>query len=188
MKKSVLIFAALAVCMMSFISITNFVATDFVATANAAGTVKIGVVDFQKILTTSTHGKRATDELNKKGKGMEDNMKAKENELLDLQKKFEKDSLVMSKEKKEEKQKELRTKFNEFKAMRSEFMREFKENQAVHLNKIQNSVMEITSEIGKKEGFSMILERAEGGIMYYDSAMDITDKVISEYNRRPATK
>jgi len=183
MKKSVVFYAALAVCLMSFITLTGSIKS-----ASAAGTVKIGVVDFQKILTNSNYGKRATEELNKKGKGMEDSMKAKEAELLDLQKKFEKDSLVMSKDKKEEKQKELRTKFNDFKTLRSDYMRDFKEMQANHFNKIRSDVLSVTVELGKKEGFTMVIEKNEGGIMYFDGAMDITDRVISEYNKKPATK
>lgn len=182
-SKSVMFFAALAFCLISFITVTGFVPE-----ASAASAVKIGVVDFQKILTTSTHGKRATDELNKKGKGMEADMKAKETELLDLQKKFEKDSLVMSKDKKEEKQKELRTKFNDFKNTRAEYMRDFKELQATHFNKIRSDVLAVTAEIGKKEGFTIVIEKNEGGIMYFDGALDITNKIISEYNKKPATK
>ncbi|MBF0258110.1 MAG: OmpH family outer membrane protein [Desulfamplus sp.] len=183
MKKSMVFFAALTVCLISFITVTSFVTV-----SSAASTVKIGVVDFQKILTSSNQGKRATDELNRKGKSMEDDMKAKETELLDLQKKFEKDSLVMSKDKKEEKQKELRTKFNEFKTLRAEYMRDFKEMQAEHFNKIRGVVMDVTSELGKKEGFTMIIEKNEGGIMYFDGTLDITDKVISEFNKKPAAK
>lgn len=183
MKKSVVFSYTLAVCLISFITVTAFIGT-----ASAAGTVKIGVVDFQKILTNSNYGKRATDELNSKGKKMEDDMKVKESELLDLQKKFEKDSLVMSKDKKEEKQKELRTKFNDFKTLRSEYMKSFKELQNNHFNKIRSDVLSVTGEVGRKEGFTMVIEKNEGGIMYFDGALDITDKVISEYNRRPASK
>ncbi|MBF0302985.1 MAG: OmpH family outer membrane protein [Desulfamplus sp.] len=182
MKKSVVFFAASVVCFISFMTVHGLVAN-----ANAAS-IKIGVVDFQKILTTSTYGKRATEELNRKGKGMEDDIKSKENELLNLQKQFEKDSVVMSKDKKEAKQKELRTKFNDFKTLRAKYMDEFKGMQATHFNKIRNDVLNITNEIGKKEGFTIIIEKNEGGMMYSDPSLDVTDKVISEFNRRPANK
>lgn len=183
MKKSVVFSAALVVSFIGFMAVTGFITT-----ASAAAGLKIGVVDFQKILTTSNYGKRATEELNKKGKDMEDDIKAKEAELLDLQKKFEKESVVMAKDKKEEKQKELRTKFNEFKTIRAKYMDEFKDMQAKHFNKIRGEVLNMTNEVGKKEGFTVIIEKNEGGIMYFDGALDITDKIISEYNRRPATK
>ncbi|MBF0228954.1 MAG: OmpH family outer membrane protein [Desulfamplus sp.] len=183
MKKSVVFFGALLVCFISFIAFNNFVPT-----ANAAGSMKVGVVDFQKILASSNQGKRATEELNRKGKVMEDDMKSKENELLDLQKKFEKDSVVMAKDKKEEKQKELRAKFNDFKAMRAKYMNDFKDMQAEHFNKIRSGVLAVTTEIGRKENFTMIIEKNEGGVMYFDGSLDITDKVISEFNKKPASK
>lgn len=180
MKRTVIFFTALIFGALSIGIIENFGSGP---TAYAAS-IKVGVVDFQKVLTASNQGKRATEELNKKGKVMEDEIKSKESELLDLQKKFEKDSLVMSKEKKEEKQKDMRAKFNDFKTLRAKYMNEFKEMQAEHFNKIRKGVIDVASEIGKKDGFTFVIERNEGGIIYFDNTLDITEKVISEYNRR----
>ncbi|MBF0211497.1 MAG: OmpH family outer membrane protein [Desulfamplus sp.] len=179
MRRLVVLCAVLFICFIGSISTQGFVST-----LEAAGASKVGVVDFQKVLTTSNYGKRATDELNRKGKGMEDDMKAKEAELLNLQKQFEKDALVMAKDKKEDKQKELRTKFNDFKALRAKYMDEFKNMQAEHFNKIRTTVLNITNEVGRKEGFTIIIEKNEGGLMYFDATLDITDKVISEYNKK----
>ncbi|MGD9733266.1 MAG: OmpH family outer membrane protein [Desulfamplus sp.] len=182
MKKSVLFFTVAVASFISFIAVESFIVN-----AHAAN-IKIGVVDFQKILTTSIYGKRATDELNRKGKVIEDDMKSKETELLNLQKQFEKDAVVMAKDKKEAKQKELRTKFNDFRSLRAKYLDDFKNMQAEHFNKIRSEVLNITNEIGRKDGFTIILEKNEGGIMYSDGALDITDKVISEFNKRPISK
>ena len=37
-------------------------------------------------------------------------------------------------------------------------------------------------EIGKKERYTLIMERKVGGVMYAPSAIDITDKVIRKLN------
>ena len=89
----------------------------------------------------------------------------------------------MGKEKTEEKQRELRIKANDFKSLKASYVKKFKQIQAQHFNRIKNEVLKLTAEMGKKEGYSLILEKNEGGIMYIDDAVDITDKVIKLYNK-----
>ena len=177
MKKSTLFLAVFVSCFVASIAISD-----------AAGAFKIGIIDFQKILTSSSPGKLATEEMNKKGKTMEEDVKAKEAELMELQKKLERESLVMGKDKSEEKQRELRIKVNDFKGLKANYVKAFKKIQAQYFNKIKNEVLDLTIKIGKKEGFSLIMERNEGGIMYLDDAIDITDKVIKQYNKTAVIK
>jgi Skp family chaperone for outer membrane proteins len=40
----------------------------------------------------------------------------------------------------------------------------------------------VVSEIGKKEGFSLIFERRSGGLMYVSEAVDISLQVLKAYN------
>jgi Skp family chaperone for outer membrane proteins len=47
-------------------------------------------------------------------------------------------------------------------------------------------VLEIAQEIGKKEGFTMILSKV--GILYNDPSIDLTEKVVQLLNKRPAAK
>ena len=62
----------------------SFVFTFAVAEANPK--YKIGIVDFQKVLLTSSPGKLATEEMEKEGKKMEADVKSREDEILELQK------------------------------------------------------------------------------------------------------
>src|SRR6056297_1292422 len=77
---------------------------------NAADAIKVGIVDFQKILAESDTGKAARTQINKKGKELEDSLKSRGEEIEELKKKIDRESLVMSKEKLEEKHRELRIK------------------------------------------------------------------------------
>ncbi|SLM27457.1 putative Outer membrane protein (Skp protein) [Desulfamplus magnetovallimortis] len=148
----------------------------------AAG-LKIGIIDFQEILTNSSPGKLATEEMNKKAKEMEDDVKAREAELMELQKKLERESLVMGKEKSEEKQREFRIMANDYKSLKANYAKEFKKIQAQYLNKMTKEVLALAEEIGKKDGFTLIIERNEAGIMFFDESVNITKKVIEKYNK-----
>ena len=152
----------------------------------AADTPKIGIVNFQKILVDSSPGKIAKDEINKKGKEMEESMKTKGQELEELKKTIEREALVMSKEKRDEKEREFRIKVNDFKTMQTQYRDEFKAFEAGFIKKINKEVLELAQAMGKKEGYTLIFERNAAGVMYFAEALDMTDKLIAEYNKTSA--
>ena len=156
--------------------------------AQAKAGFKIGVVDFQRVLSTSSPGKLASADLNKKGREMEDALKKQEEELLELKKTLEREALVMGKDKSEEKQREFRIKANDYKTMKSDYGKEFKQIQARFFNKIKTDVLGLAAEMGKQQGFDLILEVNEAGVMYHTDAIDITDELIGEYNKKAATE
>ena len=143
---------------------------------------KIGIVDFQRILETSSAGKMAMAEINKRGKKMEADLKKKGGEIEAIKKKLEREALVMSKEMREEKEREIRININDFKTLQKKYMAEFKEYEKRLISRIQAQVFVIISEIGKKEGYLLIIEKREAGVMYYPNTIDMTDQLIQKYN------
>ena len=176
---------------MKKISMMIFMATLFIlGTVDvplAAGSLKLGVVNFQKVLSSSSPGKLASAEMNKQGKEMEASVKQKENELMELQKTLEREALVMGKDKSEQKQREFRIKANDYKTLKANYLKEFKQIQARHFNKIKTEVLALATEVGKKKGFDLIIEINEGGVMYYTDAIDITEQLVKEYNKKAAS-
>ena len=51
---------------------------------------------------------------------------------------------------------------------------------------MQKAVFEIVQEIGKKEGYLLIIEKSNAGVIYNPESIDITDKVITAYNKKSA--
>jgi len=147
-----------------------------------ADIAKIGVLDFQKVLTISEAGKAAQAEINAKGKEMETQLKKEGDTLEELRKRLERETLVMSKEKREEKEREFRIKVNDFKALQKKLASDFKEIEKGYIAKIQKDVLELIEKMGKKEGYLAVLERREGGLLYFPQSIDMTDRVIQLYN------
>ena len=100
-----------------------------IASSYGADVAKIGVVDFQRVLETSSAGKMAMAEINKQGKKMEADLKKKGEEIEAIKKKMEREALVMSKEMREEKEREFRININDFKVLQKKYMAEFKEHE-----------------------------------------------------------
>jgi outer membrane protein len=154
----------------------------FAASSYGADVAKIGVVSFQKILEKSDAGKKATAEINKRGKEMEESLKKKGEEIDAIKKKLEREALVMSKEMREQKEREIRININDFKTLKNKYMADFKQHEARLVRDIQKEVLEIVTEMGKKEGFLVIFEKREAGVLYSPDTIDITDRLIQQYN------
>jgi len=154
----------------------------FTASSFGADVAKIGVVDFQKILEKSDAGKKATAEINKRGKEMEASLKKKGEDIDATKKKLEREALVMSKEMREQKEREIRININDFKTLKNKYMADFKQHEGRLVRDIQKEVLEIVTEMGKKEGFLVIFEKREAGVLYSPDTIDITDRLIQRYN------
>ncbi len=150
----------------------------------AADAAKIGLVDFQKVLDSSTTGKAAQAEINKKGQAMEAEIRKMGEEAEALKNNLEREALVMSREAKEEKERELRAKVSDLRGVQNKHMQTFREAERELVQKIQKEVMDLVKEIGAKEGYQLILEKRESGAVYFLDSMDITNQVIEAYNKR----
>jgi outer membrane protein len=161
-----------------FISLSFFISSH----AMAASKIKIGVIDFQKILETSSAGKAAQVDIKKVGKQLEADLKKKETEIEAIKSRLDREALVMSREMREEKEREGRIKLNDYKVLQKKSMAEFKEMEARSIVRIQKEVVDLVAKIGKRDNYTLIVEKREGGVLWAPDSIDITDKVIQEYN------
>jgi outer membrane protein len=154
----------------------------FVIPSFGADVAKIGIIDFQRIVKTSSAGKKAMAEINKKGKGMETDLKKRGGEIEELKKNLDREALVMSKEMREQKGRDFRIKLNDFKTLEKKYSNDLRTLNARLVSRIQKDIFKIVAEIGKKEGFLLIVEKMEAGVVYSPNSIDITDRVIQKYN------
>jgi Skp family chaperone for outer membrane proteins len=49
---------------------------------------------------------------------------------------------------------------------------------------LRQKLVSIITDIGKSEGFTIILERNSPGLLYAREALDITDMVIQRFNKK----
>ncbi len=152
--------------------------------AGAAEAIKIGVIDLQKILETSSAGKASQAEINKQGKAREAQFKNAKEDLEELKKRIEREALVMSKEAREEKEREFRIKANDLRELETKFKQEIIALNQRLVKQLQDDVVSIVEEVAKKEGYELVVEKNEGGVVYVAASSDITDKIIQMYNVR----
>jgi len=145
-----------------------------------ADVAKIGVVEFQRLFENSDAGKDIKAEITTQGKKMEAELKGKGAEIEEIKKRLEREALVMSKEMREEKEREFRIKVNDIKTLQKKYEVELQGIQKRLMGGLQSETLEIIDDIGKSEGYLLIMDKR--GVLYSPSTIDITDEVIKRYN------
>jgi outer membrane protein len=149
-----------------------------------ADVAKIGVVEFQRLFENSEAGKEIKAEITTQGKKMEAELKEKGAKIEELKKRIEREALVMSREMREEKEREFRIKVNDIKTLQKKYEVELQGIQRKLMAGIQSETLEIIDDIGKSGGYLLIMDKR--GVLYSPSTIDVTDEVIKKYNAQYA--
>jgi outer membrane protein len=168
------------------ILIVCFFSLLWLGSVNAADVAKIGVANLQRVLETSNQGKSAQEEIKKQKDQMELELKQKGGEIEELRKQLERESMVMSKEKREEKEREVRIKINDFKSLEKRYRAQLQNLEKKLVNALLKEVSTLVEEIGKKEGYLLIINNT--GVLYSPNSINITDQLIKQLNARYAKK
>jgi outer membrane protein len=146
----------------------------------AADVAKIGVIDLQKILENSNFGKSIQADLKKEKEKMESDLKQKGSEIEKIRQRLERESMVMSKEMRDDKEREQRIKINDFKTLQKRYRSDLQKLEANLMNQLKADIKELVETIGKKEGYLLIINKF--GVLYAPGSIDITDKLIQKLN------
>jgi outer membrane protein len=158
----------------------------WLGSVNAADVAKIGVANLQRVLETSNPGKSAQAEIKKQKDQMEQELKQKGAEIEEIRKQIERESMVMSKEKREEKEREFRIKLNDFKSLQKRYRTQLQGLEKKLVSALLKEVSTLVEEIGKKEGYLLIINNKD--VMYAPGSIDITDELIKQMNARQTKK
>ena len=146
--------------------------------------VKIGYVDMQRVLNEVEDGARAKEKLKKEYNEKQAQLDKKQEELKKKKEDYDKQAAVLKEEAKRQKQQELQQDFIELQQLYAKLQKELSENELGLTKEIFDKAQAIIVEIAQKEGFTLILDKAEGRILYAPPSMDIINEVIRRYNER----
>ena len=154
--------------------------------AFSADPVKIGVVDLQKILETSNSGKAAQNELKAQRDKMQADMKQRGSEIQEIESRMQREAMVMSKEAREEKEREHRIKVSDFQALQRKYQSDLQEVERKLMGRLQTEITSLVSDIAKKDGYLLVISNI--GVIYSLPSTDITERLIQELNAKSGKK
>jgi len=148
-----------------------------------AADMKVGFIDMQKAIQETNAGKKAKkeleDEFNKKKKEFE----KREADLKKMGEDFEKRSMAMSEEARMKKQTELSNEMRKYQESAAKSQMEIQKRERDLTAPIVTKLRSIIEDIAKKEDFTMILEKSEQSVMWAKKDIDLTERVVKEYNK-----
>ncbi len=144
--------------------------------------MKIAYIDLQKALNLSEAGKDAKDKINERVKQFEALLETSRNDLEKMQQELEKQALLLSESARAEKERNYQQKVKEFQRFTKDAQEELQQQDADFTRSILRDMMSIVQTLGKKQGYSLILEKTESSVLYASDSIDITEAMIKEFD------
>lgn len=145
---------------------------------------KIGYVDLQKALNLSAAGKEAKEKIKAKVQGYDVEVQQRQEELKKLKEDLEKQAMLLSEDARNAKERNYQQKVKNYQRFTKDIQETLQQTDADLTRKILESILKIVKEVGKSEGYSIVLEKTESSLVYADESMDITDEVIKAFDKQ----
>ena len=144
--------------------------------------LKIGFIDSDRIFQEYSKTQEAQEAFNREVLELSKTAKEKKTEIDELQRKLDQQGPMLSDAKRDEQNREIQRKMSEYEAFVqtnwgpggriSKLNEEF-------LRPIVDRVHTIVADIGTEEGYSLILDAADGNVVFGDKTLDLTDRVLT---------
>jgi outer membrane protein len=153
----------------------------------AASPSKMGFFDSLRVATKSKWGEQVAQELKKQGEKLQGDLEQKSKAFKDKRDEFEKKKSMLDEKAKNKQMQDLQSMQMEAEKIMRDSQTEYNRLQEQLFVPMRNKIAEVVKEIGKKDGYDLILEKA--AIVYNsDKVDDLTDRVIRELDKvTPAT-
>ncbi len=157
-----------------------------------APAVKIGCVDLQRVMMESEKGKEAKKSLSDEVEKRKKEVTQKQDELQKMKDALEKQTATITPEARVEKEKQYQAKLKDYQRISDDYSAELRQKDQEMTQKILRDLEGIVKGVGESDKYTVILEKTHSGILFVSPVIDITDKVISQYNqsagKKPAPK
>ncbi len=148
------------------------------ASIPATAQTKIAVIDVEKLVAESPKGKAGRAEMEKLRTAKRGQLEAKKQEVLELRKRLDEGRLSLAADKLQEMQEELEAKAVSLKRLEDDSNRELQRKGERLMADIEKQILPVIQAVGKEQGYSLILNKYQSGLLYADETVDITQQVI----------
>jgi outer membrane protein len=146
--------------------------------------VKIGVVDLQRAINETEDGRQAKRRLKKLFDERQKSLNAAQESLKTQKESLERQQDVLSEDALKKKLEKYQSDLMELQNEYVQYQQELSTKEAELTQKILEKMQGILRRIGQTDGYTLIVEANEGGIVWVPSNLDLTDVLIQRYNKQ----
>ncbi len=150
--------------------------------------VKVGFIDIQAVIAQSKEGQAARNKVAAEAAEKQKEISAKEAEIKQMDAELQKQSPVLSDAAKKEREEDIRRRLRDLKRLTEDFNRDLAKREAELINDLLRDVTAVIRDYGKEKGYSLIVERGQGGVIYGSDPSDLTKDILERYNARSSKK
>lgn len=144
---------------------------------------KIAFIDSVRVLNESIGGKDVVKQLNDAKAKKQNEYNAKLKEITDLRNRYSSQRFALSEDALNKLLTEIDQKETALKRFQEDAERELANLQARLFKKLQDEINPIIEKIGQEGNYTLILDLATQGIIYFDKKADITNELIKRYDQ-----
>jgi outer membrane protein len=159
------------------------VLTFFYSNAFGAEALKIAIVDFQAFQQKSKAFQKIGVSYQKKIDEMKKKFDQEQAALKKLEDDFRKQSMMLSLDAQADKKRELDRKRRFNKYLYDDLTMEVKSIEKQVSDKVGRELEKVIKKIAEEEGYHLVLRRMTLGLLFYNDAFEITDKVVETYDK-----
>lgn len=149
-----------------------------------AADIKIGVVDMQKAIQTVDTGKKAKAQLEKQITDKKKDIQTEEAAIKKMTEDFKKQSLVMNDQAKAKKQAEIQERIMKYQELAGRTQQELQQREQELTEPIVSKLRAIIKDMAASKGYTVILERNDNTVLYFQDKDDLTSDVVSTFNKQ----
>ena len=147
----------------------------------AMAEVKIGVVDYARLLEQSPQAKALQDSLKNEFGPRYQQLLAQDQQLKQRADKLQKDGATMSQEQRDKEEKSIRDAARELERKKSEWQDDSNTKRNDEMNKLQRSLVGEVREYAKAQSFDIVIAE---GVIYATPTVDITPAILQALQSR----
>jgi outer membrane protein len=167
-----------------FVLLALFALLAWGTAAQDEGPIKIGIVDIDQAISSTDEGKAAREEFARKQREAESQMQPLLDRYKGLEEELKAKKFVLSEEALFQKQLDLAEMRNLIQNKYKELEGQLQVDQKRLEGPLTAKLVEIIEDVGKSQGFTLIIRRGTPGVLYTREALDVTDLIIQRYNKK----
>ncbi len=148
----------------------------------SAQSLKIGVINVERLVQESALGKEAFNRVKRLNDQKKEEGDKLQKEIRDLEQKLADQGSALADDKRETLQKTYQEKAIAFKRFQDDATRELDTAQKKELGELERRVFPVINQVGKDKGYTMIFNKFQAGLLYADDGVDLTDEVLKVFN------
>lgn len=172
------------ICISVFLSLLCLSAPVFGQGPEDHEALKIGYVDLQAALNESNAGKKAKKTFQAQMSRMEKKLESRKKKIDKLKAELEKKALLLKEGERVALERDYRHEARDFKRLYEDSKQELELKDRELTSRILIELRQIIYDLGEQENYTIILEGNNTVVLFGAKAIDLTETVISSYNKK----